>query len=204
MNSKEKEQIDKKTSRKILLSILFLTILVISVISISFATFQQTDFDNNPNSITTGKVSMTYTEDTNGISIVNALPMSDTVGKTLKGKGEYFDFTINSTISGKAHFVYEIAAIKDSSSTVPDSNIKLYLEQQKSGTYESVMEPTNFKPISQSSEVGSPVGSMILKSVQKNSTGADNYRLRMWIDEKAPTSQALTYTVRINVYAKAQ
>ena len=44
MNSKEKEQIDKKTSRKILLSILFLTILVISVISISFATFQQDGF----------------------------------------------------------------------------------------------------------------------------------------------------------------
>ena len=127
-DEKEREQqIDRKTSRRILLSILILTILVISVISISFATFQEVPNDNNPNSISTGNISMTYTEDTNGISITNALPISDVVGKTLKGKGEYFDFTINSTIVGKAKLVYEIAAIKDKSSTVSDSNIKLYL-----------------------------------------------------------------------------
>ena len=204
-DEKEREQhIDRKTSRRILLSILILTILVISVISISFATFQEVPNDSNPNSISTGNISMTYTEDTNGISITNALPISDVVGKTLKGKGEYFDFTINSTIVGKAKLVYEIAAIKDKSSTVSDSNIKLYLEQQKSGTYESVMEPSNFIPISEQSKIGSPRGSMILKTVSKNSTSSDNYRLRMWIDEKAPTNQALSYTVRINVYAKAQ
>lgn len=40
-------------------------------------------------------VSMTYTESTNGISIENASPTSDEVGKKLNGKNEYFDFTVS-------------------------------------------------------------------------------------------------------------
>ena len=200
---KDEETIEENTSKKILLSIILITILVISVISLSFATFQKGNFNDNSNSISTGNISMNYTEDTNGISITNAMPISDEVGKSLKGVGEYFDFTINSTIVNNAKLTYQIAAVKDTKSTVPDSDIKIYLEQQKSGTYESVMDPTPFTPISETSDMGAPKGSMILRTVNKNSSGSDNYRLRMWINEKASPSQGLTYTVKVNVYGKA-
>ena len=201
----EKEEINEENStKKILLSIILITILVISVISLSFATFQKEQNDRGSNSITTQNISMNYTENVNGISINNALPMSDNVGKKLTGKGEYFDFTINTTIVGKSTIMYEIAAIKDSSSTIPDSNIKLYLEQQISGSYESVMEPKLFTPITTKSEIGSPKGSMILKTVTKDKTSSDNYRLRMWINESSSVGQEQSYTVKINVYGKAQ
>lgn len=198
-NQEEKE----KSSRKTLIAILLVTILVISVISLSFATFQQENKNDGSNSISTGNISMNYTESLNGISIVNAMPTSDAVGKILKGKGEYFDFTINSTIVGNASLQYEIAAIKDVNSTIPNTDMKLYLEQQISGTYESVMEPTVFTPISNKSAVGSPAGSMILKTVTKNTTSTDNYRLRMWIKEDAQIIEGQRYTVRVNVYGKA-
>ena len=146
---------------------------------------------------------MNYTESINGISIVNAMPTSDVVGKALKGTGEYFDFTINSTIVGNASLQYEIAAVKDSNSTIPNSDIKLYLEQQVSGSYEEVMAPTVFTPINTISEVGSPAGSMILRTVTKDKTSSDNYRLRMWIKEDAQVGQAQSYTVKVNVYGKA-
>lgn len=199
---KEEEE-KKKSARSVLLSILFITILVISVISISFATLQKTSKEDGSNAINTGNISMNYTESINGISINNAMPISDVVGKSLKGKGEYFDFTINSTIVGTVNLGYEIVAIKDPNSTIPDNNIKLYLEQQISGSYEEVMSPTPFVPSTVESDMGSPVGSMILKRVTKNSTSTDNYRLRMWINEQAQVDLARTYTIKVNVYGKA-
>lgn len=199
----EKEKEEKKV-RRVLLSIIAITILVISVISLSFATFQQGHKSNESNSISTQNISMNYTESENGISIVNALPMADSVGKLLNGKGEYFDFTINSTLAKNTSVVYEIAAVKGKESTIPDSNIKLYLEKQVSGSYESAMEPTVFTPITEESEIGSPVGSMILKTVTKDKTSSDNYRLRMWIKESAVNETSQSYTVKVNVYGKAQ
>lgn len=203
MNENKEIEKEEQSSRKTLLIILAVTILVISVISLSFATFQQEYKDDSSNSIATGNISMNYTESINGISIVNAMPTSDVVGKALKGTGEYFDFTINSTIVGNASLQYEIAAVKDSNSTIPNSDIKLYLEQQVSGSYEEVMAPTVFTPINTISEVGSPAGSMILRTVTKNKTSSDNYRLRMWIKEDAQVGQAQSYTVKVNVYGKA-
>lgn len=202
-NELKKEEEKEKSSRKTLLIILFITILVISVISLSFATFQQENEDDSSNSISTGNISMNYTESINGISIDNAMPTSDIVGKSLKGTGEYFDFTINSTIVGDVSLQYEIAAIKDTSSTIPDSYVKLYLEQQISGSYEEVMAPSVFTPITSKSDVGSPVGSMILKTVTKDETSSDNYRLRMWIKEDAQVEGNQSYTVKVNVYGKA-
>lgn len=203
MNENKEIEKEEQSSRKTLLIILAVTILVISVISLSFATFQQEYKDDSSNSIATGNISMNYTESINGISIVNAMPTSDVVGKALKGTGEYFDFTINSTIVGNASLQYEIAAVKDSNSTIPNSDIKLYLEQQVSGSYEEVMAPTVFTPINTISEVGSPAGSMILRTVTKDKTSSDNYRLRMWIKEDAQVGQAQSYTVKVNVYGKA-
>ena len=98
-DKKLQEETEKK-SKKTLLVILAVTILVISVISLSFATLQQAEKDDGSNSFSTGNISMNYTESINGISIINAMPTTDAVGKQLKGKGEYFDFTINSTIVG--------------------------------------------------------------------------------------------------------
>lgn len=199
---KKLEEETEKKSKKTLLVILAVTILVISVISLSFATLQQGENDNGANSISTGNISMNYTESINGISIENAMPTTDAVGKQLKGTGEYFDFTINSTIVGNVSVQYEIAAVKDKDSTIPDSDIKLYLEQQISGSYEEVMAPTIFTPIGSKSEIGSPAGAMILKTVTKNQTSTDNYRLRMWIKEDAQIGQDQSYTIKVNVYGK--
>ena len=202
-NEEAEEKEKDNSSRVILLSLLAITILVISVISVSFATFLRVQEGIKSNTISTGNISMNYTEDTNGISIENALPTSDMVGKTLKGKGEYFDFTINSTIVGNVSVNYEVAAIKDVNSTIPDNAVKLYLEQQKSGSYEEVMPPTFFKPIDKQSNVGAPKDYMVLVNVTKKESAVDNYRLRMWLAEDAVVEAGKYYSVKINVYGKA-
>lgn len=200
---KEQEKEEKKV-RRVFMSLIAVTILVLTVLGLSFATFQQEHRSDGKNSITTQDISMNYTESENGITIVNATPTSDAVGKLLNGKGEYFDFSINATIAKGTKVKYEIAAIKDKDSTIPDSDMKLYLEQQVGGTYEEVMAPTIYTPLKEQSEVGSPIGSMKLKTVEKEESGTDNYRLRMWIKESASIELSKNYTIKVNVYGKAQ
>lgn len=208
MNSTQENK--SNSSKFIFISVILVTILVILVLCLSFAAFKRATSEDGTNSNNgsngnggiNSKISMTYTENMNGISIQDALPTSDEVGKHLNGKGEYFDFTIKSNIVNSS-ITYEIAAIKDKSSTISDDSIKLYLEKQNSGTYEQVMEPTIFKSITKRSKIGSPKGSMVLYKLNRKKSGTDNYRLRMWIKEDAVVEMDKSYTVKVNVYGKA-
>ena len=208
MNSTQENK--SNSSKFIFISVILVTILVILVLCLSFTAFKKatsedgtnSSNDSNGNGGINSKISMTYTENMNGISIQDALPTSDEVGKKLNGKGEYFDFTIKSNIVNSS-ITYEIAAIKDKSSTISDDSIKLYLEKQNSGTYEQVMEPTIFKSITKRSNIGSPKGSMVLYKLNRKKSGTDNYRLRMWIQEDAVVEMDKSYTVKVNVYGKA-
>lgn len=208
MNSTQENK--SNSSKFIFISVILVTILVILVLCLSFTAFKKatsedgtnSNNDSNGNGGINSKISMTYTENMNGISIQDALPTSDEVGKKLNGKGEYFDFTIKSNIVNSS-ITYEIAAIKDKSSTISDDSIKLYLEKQNSGTYEQVMEPTIFKSITKRSKIGSPKGSMVLYKLNRKKSGTDNYRLRMWIKEDAVVEMDKSYTVKVNVYGKA-
>lgn len=209
MNSTQDNK--NNSSKFIFISVILVAILVILVLCLSFTAFKKAisavgDDRNNQNSGANdginSRISMTYTEDMNGISIQDALPITDEVGKRLSSNGEYFDFTIRSNILNNS-ITYEIAAIKDNDSTISDDDIKLYLEKQNSGTYESVMEPTVFTPITKKTKIGSPTGSMVLYKVTKTKSGTDNYRLRMWIREDASVELDKVYTVKINVYGKA-
>lgn len=208
MNSTQENK--SNSSKFIFISVILVTILVILVLCLSFTAFKKatsedgtnSSNDSNGNGGINSKISMTYTENMNGISIQDALPTSDEVGKKLNGKGEYFDFTIKSNIVNSS-ITYEIAAIKDKSSTISDYSIKLYLEKQNSGTYEQVMEPTIFKSITKRSKIGSPKGSMVLYKFNRKKSGTDNYRLRMWIKEDAVVEMDKSYTVKVNVYGKA-
>ena len=208
MNSTQENK--SNSSKFIFISVILVTILVILVLCLSCTAFKKatsedgtnSNNDSNGNGGINSKISMTYTENMNGISIQDALPTSDEVGKNLNGKGEYFDFTIKSNIVNSS-ITYEIAAIKDKSSTISDDSIKLYLEKQNSGTYEQVMEPTIFKSITKRSKIGSPNGSMVLYKLNRKKSGTDNYRLRMWIKEDAVVEMDKSYTVKVNVYGKA-
>ena len=208
MNSTQENK--SNSSKFIFISVILVTILVILVLCLSFTAFKKatsedgtnSNNDSNGNGGINSRISMTYTENMNGISIQDALPTSDEVGKKLNGKGEYFDFTIKSNIVNSS-ITYEIAAIKDKSSTISDDSIKLYLEKQNSGTYEQVMEPTIFKSITKRSKIGSPKGSMVLYKLNRKKSGTDNYRLRMWIKEDAVVEMDKSYTVKVNVYGKA-
>ena len=131
---------DKK--KQLLLSIGLVLILVLMIVGISYAAFKFTGLGTKPNTITTGAITMEYTETTNTISMTGALPTTDATGKVRLTAGEYFDFIIKSNIQGNANINWEIAAedITSSSAKKMDGkNIKLYLTKLNGDKEEEVI-----------------------------------------------------------------
>ena len=99
-----------KNKKKDYILILIVFILLIAIAGISYAAFSFAGTGQKLNTITTGAISMDYVESTNVISVNNALPTTDSTGKKRLNDGEYFDFTVKSSITGNTDINYEIAA----------------------------------------------------------------------------------------------
>ena len=184
-------------------------ILLITVIGISYAAFNYVGTGQKLNTITTGAITMNYTESTNIISMSNALPTTDTTGKKRLNSGEYFDFTIKSSIAGNTDINYEIAAKEENGNTFDGKSIKLYLTKVNSdGTEEEAMPPKTYSEDSTSNVyTGRPSDMMSLFVGNLNQQGDTEikYRLRLWVDESYNPQNdngGLIYKVKINVYGQ--
>ena len=133
--------------------IVLLVVMVLAIVGTSYAAFSYSKTGEKVNSITTGSITMTYTETDNTISLSGALPTTDETGKVRLTEGEYFDFTISSEIVGDVNINYEISAkdITDSSARKIDgSNIKLYLTRLTETGEEELMSPETYnRPVRQ-------------------------------------------------------
>ncbi len=197
------ETLKKESNNKIFIIIICLFIFIIMVIGVSMATFTYTKENKSINTISTGNIYLNYTEDTNGINITNAYPMADEVGKTLTNEDQYFDFTVEASISGDVVASYEVSAEKETSSTLDNDEVKLYLEKKVNNTYQEVMAPKNFTPLKESTDLGTMAGSMLLDSGTVSKSSTINYRLRMWVaDTTILDNLEKSFSVRVSIKAK--
>ena len=199
MNLKKKENI---------IIIVVLVVMLIAIIGVSYAAFNFSQQGNIHNKITTGSITMTYTEDDNTISLSNALPTTDKTGMTRLKEGEYFDFNVSSEITGEVNINYEISAKEIGEGTIDGSNIKLYLTRlTEDGTEEQLMTPEVYNEETDSNEyTGRPAGEMSLYTSSMNSSESNDYRLRMYVTEEynpQGDGGGLTFKVQVNVYGKA-
>ena len=198
-----------KNKKKDLVLILIVFILLITIVGISYAAFNYVGTGQKANTITTGAISMNYIESSNVISMNNALPTTDATGKKRKDTGEYFDFTVKSSIKGNTDINYEIAAKEESGNTFSGKNIKFYLTKVNSdGTEEEVMPPKTYSEDTTSNVyTGRPADMMSLFVGNLNQQGDTEikYRLRLWVDENYNPQNdngGLTYKVKVNVYGQ--
>ena len=199
----------KKEKIKNILTIGVTLVLLITVIGISYAAFNYSGVGQKLNTITTGAISMNYIESSNVISMNNALPTTDNTGKKRLNTGEYFDFTVKSSIKGNTDINYEIAAKEESGNTFSGKNIKFYLTKVNSdGTEEEAMPPKTYSEDTASNiYTGRPADMMSLFVGNLNQQGDTtiNYRLRLWVDENYNPQNdngGLTYKVKVNVYGQ--
>ncbi len=199
------------SKKQLVLSIIGIIVLVVAVVSVSYAAFSYSKAGEKVNTITTGTITMSYSEPENGIDITNALPISDTAGKALNGEKETFDFTVAATIGGTTTINYAITAVKDVASTLPDTAVKVYLTSG-TGTETEELAASKISALTKTAAneaSGAPADQFILKTGTLTATNSTSYKLRMWVaDDYAGaggdagiTSQ--TYKLRVNVYGAA-
>ena len=188
--------------------IVVLVVMILAIVGVSYAAFSYGKTGEKVNSITTGSITMTYTETDNTISLSGALPTTDKTGTVRLNPGEYFDFSVSSEITGDVNINYEISAKKEDGNTIGGEYIKLYLTKINSdGTEEALMVPETYNEETSANDyTGRPSNEMSLYTSSMNSSESNNYRLRMYVDESynpQGDGGGLTFSVRINVYGKA-
>lgn len=198
--------------RKEVIFILCLFLSVILLISgVSMAAFSYSGVGQKINKITSGSIAMEYTESDNTISIDGALPTTDSTGMVRLRDGEYFDFTISSTIVGDTNINYEISAkdVTDSDAKKIDGKyIKLYLTKiNNDGSETSLMAPDVYnEDTSKNVYTGRPAGEMSLYTSSMGGSESNDYRLRLYVDEDYnPQDDGgdLTFSVKVNVYGQS-
>jgi len=197
----KKEGINKSKSMGLI--IFFVIILILAVIGVSYAAIFYSRTGEKINRVTTGTITMSYSETTNGINLTNAYPMIDEIGMHLNDENQYFDFTINASLGGNVIINYVITATKESDSTLPDNAVKVYLTNVVSGSESQVLSPTKISSlqVTSSNDVGAPDGQFLLLNSSFNKTETRSYRLRMWVDSVYVLPNiSQTYKLRVNVY----
>lgn len=194
----------KKGIRQNLLICVFTLAIVFIVVGATYATFRYSSKGSKINEISTASVTMVYKEGNTKISIDDAMPIEDSVGKTLSLENQVFNFGIDALVSSGSKIVYEVVAVKDESSTLDNNSVKLYLERSTDGTnFEPVLEPSYYTPLAETDSLGAPGGDMVLDTGTLIKSANYSYRLRMWIPkEYKMTGESKTFTVRVNVYSK--
>lgn len=186
-------------------------VLVLAIVGVSFAAFNYSRTGSTVNTITTGAISMTYTETDNVINIEGALPTTDATGMVRLKAGEYFDFSISSTIQGTVNINYEISAkditvLEGDEQKIDGSHIKLYLTKLNGSEEEALMSPKTYKEETSANDyTGRPSGEMSLYQSNMTSSETNNYRLRMYVDEAynpQGDGGGLVFAVQVNVYGK--
>ena len=195
--------------KQLTLSIGLILVLVLMIVGVSYAAYTFAGSGQKPNVITTGVTSMEYTESDNIINLKGALPTTDATGKKRLNEGEYFDFTVSSTIKGSNTVNWEIAAEDVTSSTakkIDGKYIKLYLTSlDDNGNETEVMQPKVFTTKVGNTYTGRPSGMMSLALGTATETFKTKYRLRMYVDESYnPQGDGgdLNFSVKVNVYGK--
>ena len=186
----------KVKNKKNLVAVLAVAGLLFITAGVSYAFFSYSRNGTTSNTMETGVIKFIYNESTrvgNGISLTDAMPMPDSVGKT---QDKYFDFSVTGT-SGTSRIDYEITARKTATSDDIGQYVKLYLtkvngnneEQKVLSMYNSLTNSTNAIALINNEKT------LYQGSIAPGSENyTENYRLRMWLNDNTTDGSVLEYT----------
>ncbi len=195
---------ESKKQSKIIFAVIGVAILLTLTVGLSFAIYSF-DKTGGENVITTGSVSMSFTESTNVIDITNALPVQNVANA--KQSEEFFEFTIETSATDKMNIPYTVTinevALDSGYTTIGQSNVHLYLTKL-SGSTEAT--PALIDNTANTVLNGSTSGTLLTNTHEHLAAGqiSTTYRLRMWIPYSVDASNwtadtKLQYKVRIDV-----
>lgn len=190
----------KGVSKKVICWIILISVLIILIVVLAFGLLSNKK-DDTVQEYNSGVITMSYT-DSNVFKFTNLVPLTDSLGKT---SDQYFDFVVNTKLEDSDEIDYEIAvSIIEDESNVTGDYVKFYLEKQNSGSFSKVFGPSIFEGLATASKLSTPAGSMVLLEDTKKKDSTDNYRLRVFLDEKSIVSTDVVYyvSVKVDVFGK--
>lgn len=205
MKNSKKE--DQDLRKRFLISSLLVILLISLVVGTTFAIFYFKGTGKEKNTIHTGQLTFSYTEESNGISLTDAIPVSDEVGKRMQGndrENKYFDFSVSCKMSGTQNIQYEVYTTEvDVAQKLDSQYVKIYLTD---ATSDKALEGYNQKVPVYSELKDSSISSKgkRLYRGEFNSSGTQAFRLRMWLsDTYQISSSSKEFKIKVNVSASS-
>ena len=200
----------KNKKKQIIITLIAIISLIVITVGVTYAFFNYAKEGTTDNTIKTGSITFLYTEVSGvgkGISLTEAYPVADSIGKVQVGEGKVFDFKVTSNISMNSSIGYQVTARKKTGSTLANSAVKVYLTEVNGTEQELLL--SKYSELSQTDKVDiSKYDERILYegTVPANTSNYEkNFRLRMWVDENTDFTDGSmndkTFTLTVNVYA---
>ena len=200
----------KNKKKQIIITLIGIISLIIITVGVTYAFFNYAKEGTTDNVVKTGGITFLYTEVSGvgkGISLTDAYPVADSIGKVQVGEGKIFDFKVTSNISMNSNIGYQVTARKKTGSTLANSAVKVYLTEVNGTEQELLL--SKYSELSQTDKVDiSKYDERILYEATVPANTSDyekNFRLRMWVSDDTDFSDGSmnnkTFTLTVNVYA---
>ena len=200
----------KNKKKQIIITLIAIISLIVITVEVTYAFFNYAKEGTTDNTIKTGSITFLYTEVSGvgkGISLTEAYPVADSIGKVQVGEGKVFDFKVTSNISMNSNIGYQVTARKKTGSTLANSAVKVYLTEVNGTEQELLL--SKYSELSQTDKVdSSKFDERILyeATVPANTKNYEkNFRLRMWVSDDTDFTDGSmndkTFTLTVNVYA---
>ena len=200
----------KNKRKQIIITLIAIISLIVITVGVTYAFFNYAKEGTTDNVVKTGSITFLYTEVSGvgkGISLTDAYPVADSIGKVQVGEGKVFDFKVTSNISMNSNIDYQVTARKKTGSTLANSVVKVYLTEVNGTEQELLL--SKYSELSQTDKVDiSKYDERILyeATVPANTPSYEkNFRLRMWVSDDTDFSDGSmndkTFTLTVNVYA---
>lgn len=195
-------------AKKVFLSVLGVAILLVAVIGVSFAAFFYSNVGDE-NSISTGSITMSYSESYPGILLEDALPISDADALAADAPRSSFEFTVTSAATGTDEITvpYTITVTPTVLTGEKLENNQVKIALFKNGGSTPVVGP---KLVSALADSTVRTGSKVLYAPEDGATNTltgnsvtDSYVLKIWVDYDVKIEEELlteqTYKLLVNV-----
>ena len=200
----------KNKKKQIIITLIAIISLIVITVGVTYAFFNYAKEGTTDNTIKTGSITFLYTEVSGvgkGISLTDAYPVADSIGKVQTGEGKVFDFKVTSNISMNSSIGYQVTARKKTGSTLANSAVKVYLTEVNGTEQELLL--SKYSELDQTDKVdSSKFDERILYEaiVPANTSNYEkNFKLRMWVSDDTDFSDGSmndkTFTLTVNVYA---
>ena len=200
----------KNKKKQIIITLIAIISLIVITVGVTYAFFNYAKEGTTDNTIKTGSITFLYTEVSGvgkGISLTEAYPVADSIGKVQVGEGKVFDFKVTSNIEMNSNIGYQVTARKKTGSTLANSAVKVYLTEVNGTEQELLL--SKYSELDQTDKVdSSKFDERILyeATVPANTSNYEkNFRLRMWVSDDTDFSDGSmndkTFTLTVNVYA---